>query len=202
MSIIEIPSLSYLCIETISFYLEDLHSNIQIINELCKTLSSFQHLLNPLLEILLKKQVITDVALIQFLVPNRYELICPHINYIKKSTLKMIGYNCINLVSFNSLLLSLALYSILYFLVFYFLSFFVEDIKSNRMFSSNQWCCSKYFIWLSWIERSYFKSLLSNYWFCFWSFIKSIWNLIRLFYAWDTQFTGRFHYRNIFIFSF
>lgn len=105
-----IPTLLHLCINKIINILESTHFHPQQINELCKILSNCQHILDPILVQLLHKKVITDVALIAFLVPERHQLVCPEVNSIKNSTFKMIGYNCPNLVSDNleyfSLLLS------------------------------------------------------------------------------------------------
>lgn len=98
-------SLSSICILKLITLLEDCQFHPQAINEICRALSHSQHLLNPLLENLLRKKVITDVALLAFLVPDRHELICPEVINIKNSTLKMIGYNCPNLVIFSVLIL-------------------------------------------------------------------------------------------------
>jgi hypothetical protein len=93
-----IPSLINLCIDKLIDLLQSSNYHPQQINELCKILSPFQHLLDPILVQLLQKKAITDVALIAFLVPDRHQLVCPEVVHIKNSTLKMIGYNCPNLV--------------------------------------------------------------------------------------------------------
>ena len=87
-----------LCIDKLIDLLRASSYHPQQINELCKLLSPFQHLLDPILVQLLHKKAITDVALIAFLVPDRHQLVCPEVIHIKNSTLKMIGYNCPNLV--------------------------------------------------------------------------------------------------------
>jgi hypothetical protein len=81
--------------------LESNHYHPQLINELCKKLKLHDHFLNPILEHLVSKNVITDVALRAFLVPDRQLLEMSSLSQIKSSTLKMIGYNCINLVIYN-----------------------------------------------------------------------------------------------------
>jgi hypothetical protein len=121
----QIPSLINLCIDKLIQILESSNYHPQQINELCKILSPFQHLLDPILVQLLQKKAITDVALIAFLVPDRHQLVCPEVVHIKNSTLKMIGYNCPNLVCDPPLLdRSSSLFSFL-------LSAFVDDIKSH-----------------------------------------------------------------------
>lgn len=94
-----IPSLLKICIEKVINILEYTNFHPQQINELCKILSNCQHILDPILELLLQKKVMTDVGLIAFLVPERLQLVCPELSCIKNSTFKMIGYNCPNLVS-------------------------------------------------------------------------------------------------------
>ena len=70
------------------------------INELCKRIPS--HLLESILESLLDRNQVTDVALNMFLVPSRTKLVMNGFCKIKNSTLKQIGYSCPNLVSFSS----------------------------------------------------------------------------------------------------
>lgn len=69
------------------------------INELCKRIPS--HLLESILESLLDRNQVTDVALNMFLVPSRTKLVMNGFCKIKNSTLKQIGYSCPNLVSFS-----------------------------------------------------------------------------------------------------
>ena len=97
-SMVVVPSLQFLCLEKILSVVEARKFHPQLINDLCKYLQSTQHLLNPILEYLVEKKVITDVALSAFLVPDRSHLNLANCPHIKKSTLKQIGYNCHNLL--------------------------------------------------------------------------------------------------------
>jgi hypothetical protein len=97
-----VPSLVNICLEKLIDLLELTDFHPHQINELCKVLSDFQHLLDPILVQLLNRKAITDVALLAFLVPDRLQLVCPEVIKIKNSTFKMIGYNCPNLVILSS----------------------------------------------------------------------------------------------------
>jgi hypothetical protein len=55
-------------------------------------------MLEPILERLLEKAAITDVALTMFLVPTRTRLAMAGFSQIKNSVFKQIGFNCPNLV--------------------------------------------------------------------------------------------------------
>jgi hypothetical protein len=99
-----IASLESLCREVLVDTLEKNEYHHRMINYLCKQLPS--NLLEPLLERLLEKAAITDVALTMFLVPTRTRLVINGFSQIKNSVLKQIGYNCYNLVSYSSLLLT------------------------------------------------------------------------------------------------
>ena len=87
------------CIDTLITVLESHHFHPKMINDICKWLPD--HFLEPIFYYLVEKKVITDVTLIQFLIPSRRELRLIGVNNILNSTLKQIGYNCPHLVSFN-----------------------------------------------------------------------------------------------------
>lgn len=96
-----VPSLTSMSLDTILTLVQMHKYHPQVINDLCRYLQGAQHLLNPILESLIQKKVITDVALVAFLVPDRYYLTLASCSHIKKSTLKQIGYNCPHLVSLD-----------------------------------------------------------------------------------------------------
>ena len=91
----ELPTLEVLCQEVLAD--EAAKYGSKKINELCKRIPS--HLLEPILQSLLGRNQITDVALSMFLVPSRTNLVMNGFVKIKNSTLKQIGYSCPNLVS-------------------------------------------------------------------------------------------------------
>ncbi len=70
----------------------------RLINEVAKSLSLFEHLLEPILRSLMTEGAMTDVALIAFLAPNRRTLEISGISGVRSSTLKLIGFYCTNLV--------------------------------------------------------------------------------------------------------
>jgi hypothetical protein len=78
--------------------LEEGEMYVQMINELCKYLQGCPHLLEPILQFLLSRKAVTDVALLAFLVPDRLHLSITGVSSIRNSTLKMIGGNCPNMV--------------------------------------------------------------------------------------------------------
>jgi hypothetical protein len=96
-----VPSLTCICLQKILNIVQAHKYHPQVINDICKYLQGAQHLLNPILEFLIEKEVITDVALTAFLIPDRVRLNLTNCIHIKKSTLKQIGYNCPNLLSLN-----------------------------------------------------------------------------------------------------
>jgi hypothetical protein len=102
MSTREIPTLVETCIQNILLILEEMNHHPQAINDLCRSLSCCQHLLNPILQALIDKKVVTDVSLIAFLVPDRRCLDVAGVNHVKNSTLKLIGFHCPNMVWFDS----------------------------------------------------------------------------------------------------
>ena len=92
---LKIPSLEALCQEVLAD--EAAKYGSKKINELCKRVPS--HLLEPILQSLLGRNQVTDVALSMFLVPSRTKLVMNGFVKIKNSTFKQIGYSCPNLVS-------------------------------------------------------------------------------------------------------
>ena len=86
------------CIDAILRHLKEGGFDPQDINDLCRNLSPFQHILNPILEALIVMKGVTDVALLAFLIPERLTLSLQDLSFLKNSTLKMIGYNCVELV--------------------------------------------------------------------------------------------------------
>lgn len=79
--------------------LEEHSFHPRMINDLCKQIPDF--LLEPVLTTLLEKKVITDTALVAFLVPSRLKLSLSGAVQIRNSTLKQIGMNCPNLKFLN-----------------------------------------------------------------------------------------------------
>lgn len=96
-----VPSLSSFCLDALLRIVEANHFHPQTINDICKYLQGAQHLLNPILEFLIERKAITDVALSVFLIPDRVHLNLTNCLHIKKSTLKQIGLNCPHLLSLN-----------------------------------------------------------------------------------------------------
>lgn len=90
----EIPTLEKLCQEVLAN--EATKYGSKKINELCKRIPS--HLLESILQSLLDRNQVTDVALNMFLVPSRTNLVMNGFCKIKNSTFKQIGYSCPNLV--------------------------------------------------------------------------------------------------------
>jgi F-box/leucine-rich repeat protein 2/20 len=97
----QVPPLSSLCLATILRIVQAHKYHPQLINDICRYLQGAQHLLNPILEHLIEKKVITDVALSAFLIPHRVHLNLTNCPHIKKSTLKQIGFNCPSLLALN-----------------------------------------------------------------------------------------------------
>jgi hypothetical protein len=93
----EIPTLERLCQEVLAN--EAAKYGSKKINELCKRIPS--HLLESILQSLLDRNQVTDVALNMFLVPSRTNLVMNGFCKIKNSTFKQIGYSCPNLVRFR-----------------------------------------------------------------------------------------------------
>eukprot|EP01041_Mallomonas_annulata_P004023 gene4023-8012_t len=95
----QIGSLQSICIENLIRILEQHQCHPKLINDICKWLPD--HLLEPIFYHLVEKKVLTDVTLIQFLIPSRSRLHMRGTTNIMNSTLKQIGYNCPNLISLD-----------------------------------------------------------------------------------------------------
>ena len=93
---ISVDRLESICLIRLCQLLEENKFHPKLINDLCKDLPD--HHLEPILQYLIEKQVITDVTLMQFLIPSRSRLHMHGIIHIKNYTLKAIGYNCPNLL--------------------------------------------------------------------------------------------------------
>lgn len=68
----------------------------RLINELCKTLP--EPATEPFLQMLLSEGLVTDVALLSFLMPYRTCIRLTGMCQLRNSTLKQLGYLCPNLV--------------------------------------------------------------------------------------------------------
>lgn len=68
----------------------------RLINDLCKTLP--EPATEPFLQLLLRDGLVTDVALLSFLMPYRTSLTLTGMCQLRNSTLKQLGYSCPNLV--------------------------------------------------------------------------------------------------------
>lgn len=97
----DIPSLVVLCQRSLFSILKLLHFSSRAINDLCKYVPEF--LLEPILEemLLLDERVITETALLAFLIPARRKLHLLNYPTLRNSTLKQIGLHCPNMVSLN-----------------------------------------------------------------------------------------------------
>ena len=73
----------------------------RLVNDLCKYVPDY--LLEPMFRVLLEKGVVTDTALLAYLVPNRLSLKINQARSIRNATFRQIGLNCPNLVSIISL---------------------------------------------------------------------------------------------------
>lgn len=94
--------LTQICQESIVSTLRKGKFHPRLINDVAKSLSLFEHLLEPILRSLMTEGAITDVALIAFLAPNRRTLEISGISGVRSSTLKLIGFYCTNLVELNA----------------------------------------------------------------------------------------------------
>lgn len=86
-----------ICQQSILRTLEESNFHGKVIKDVCKYVPD--HLLEPIVEILLEKGAITDAALLAFLVPSRRKVCIRQALKIRNSVLKQIGMNCPNLVS-------------------------------------------------------------------------------------------------------
>lgn len=98
----EVPSLLQLCQYSVLNAVEESGYNARFINDIAKRLTLLDHLLEPLLAALVKRNTVTDVAFLTFLNPRRYALEISGLRGVRSSTLKLIGYNCSRLVVFNA----------------------------------------------------------------------------------------------------
>eukprot|EP01038_Epipyxis_sp_PR26KG_P008043 gene8043-10898_t len=94
-----VPTLTKLCQNRIMGILEKNHLNGRLINDLCKAIPD--ELLEPIFEMIFEKGMVTETALISFLVPNRLKLKINQAITIRKSIFKQIGLNCPNLTNLD-----------------------------------------------------------------------------------------------------
>ena len=94
-----VPSLVQLSMKSIISTLQKYKYSEKLINDVCKQIPD--HLLDPILEELQDKRIITDVSLTFFLSPTRWLVSLPAAIQLRNSTLKQIGYNCPNLRSLD-----------------------------------------------------------------------------------------------------
>ena len=88
--------LSTLCQQSLIQILKGDNYDPRQINDLCKYVPDY--LLEPILEHILEEKVVTDIALLAFLVPSRVSLKLINAVCIRNSTIKQISFNCPNLV--------------------------------------------------------------------------------------------------------
>ena len=93
-----IPSLQSICQNEIIKVLEQREFDGRLVNDLCKYVPDV--LLEPIFSVLSEKGVVTDTALLAFLVPSRLALRVHQARSIRNSTFKQIGLNCPNLVRY------------------------------------------------------------------------------------------------------
>lgn len=91
-----IPSLQSICQAQIIKILEQREFDGRLVNDLCRYVPDI--LLEPIFSVLSEKGVVTDTALLAFLVPSRLALRIQQARTIRNSTFKQIGLNCPNLV--------------------------------------------------------------------------------------------------------
>lgn len=94
-----VPTLKSLCQNVIIDVMEKHNYHPRLINDICKRVP--HTLLERVFQILLERNVITDVALLAFLIPDRTQLNMSKAVQIKKATFKQISYNCPHLVIFS-----------------------------------------------------------------------------------------------------
>lgn len=97
-----IPSLKAICQKEVLHFVEESGYNARLINDIARRLTLLEHLLEPLLAALVRRNAVTDVALLAFLNPSRQALDISGLSGIRNSTLKLIGYNCSNLITFDA----------------------------------------------------------------------------------------------------
>ena len=86
------PLLSSLCQNSLIEILKADNYNPRQINDLCKYVP--EYLLEPILEHILEEKVVTDIALLAFLVPSRISLKLINAVSIRNSIIKQISFNC------------------------------------------------------------------------------------------------------------
>ena len=96
MATTTIPSLKHLCQDVIINFIEKNNYHPRLINDVCKRVP--HPLLERVFQILLERNVMTDVALLAFLIPDRTQLKVCNAIHIRNSTFKQISYNCPHLV--------------------------------------------------------------------------------------------------------
>ena len=91
-----VQSLIVVCQDVILKTLEKHNYHSRLINDLCRRIP--HPLLERILEALLERNVITDVALSAFLVPERTSLNMRKATFIRNATFKQISFHCPHLV--------------------------------------------------------------------------------------------------------
>ncbi len=104
-----IPSLTSICQSKIMELLEQSEFHGRLVNDLCRYVPDL--LLEPIFRVLLEKGVVTDTALLAYLVPNRLSLKINQARSIRNSTFRQIGLNCPHLVSYLVIFACLSLVS-------------------------------------------------------------------------------------------
>jgi len=94
-----VPSLTSICQGKIMELLEKSEFHGRLVNDLCKYVPDY--LLEPMFRVLLEKGVVTDTALLAYLVPNRLSLKINQARSIRNATFRQIGLNCPNLVTLD-----------------------------------------------------------------------------------------------------
>lgn len=95
-----IPSLTTICQGKIMELLEQERFHGRLVNDLCKYVPDY--LLEPIFRVLLERGVVTDTALLAYLVPSRLSLKINQARSIRNSTFRQIGLNCPDLVSIKN----------------------------------------------------------------------------------------------------
>ena len=93
----KVEPLKNLCQDVIITFIEKNNYHPRLINDLCKRVP--HRLLERIFQILLERNVMTDVALLAFLIPDRTQLSMSKAVQIRNATFKQIYYNCPQLVS-------------------------------------------------------------------------------------------------------
>lgn len=91
-----IPSLVKLSQDRLLAVLEECKYDARLIRDVCKYVPD--NLLEPMFERLIETGKITDVPLMLYFAPGRFQIKITHAINIRNSTFKLIGLNCPNLV--------------------------------------------------------------------------------------------------------